>query len=344
MNLGLCSKTKDIIEPMVKPQWWVNCKEVAKRAITDVKEGNLKIMPKNYEKNWFEFLENIREWCVSRQIWWGHRCPVYLVKIEGVLDKPDNCNNDHWVAAKSMEEGLEKASKKWNVNKDKITLTQDADVLDTWFSSGLLPFSAMGWPDCDSERMKAFFPNDLLETGHDILFFWVARMVFMSYMFTDKLPFHTVYLHPIVRDKEGRKMSKSLGNVIDPLHVIDGISLDDMLNLLKSGNLPDSEVKKVTEEKTKEFPEGITECGADALRFGLLAYLSQGKNINLDINRVIGYKGFCNKIWNATKFSISHLSADFTPVKDLTTLKFQFIDLWILSKLCKTCRNVDKVI
>ena len=344
MILGVCSKTKDIIEPMVRPQWWVNCKDVAARAIADVKEGRLKILPKTYEKNWFEFLENIREWCVSRQIWWGHRCPVYLVRVEGKLENPNGSNDDHWIAGKTYEEALDKASFLWSVPKDKITLTQDEDVLDTWFSSGLLTMSCFGWPNVNDERFKAFYPTDVLETGHDILFFWVARMVFMSYFFTDKLPFHTVFLHPIVRDKEGRKMSKSLGNVIDPLHVIDGISLESMIELLGSGNLPENEVKKVTLEKTKEFPEGITECGADALRFGLLAYLSQGKNINLDINRVIGYKAFCNKIWNATRFSLTHLCEDFKPVQDLKTLKFQFIDLWILNKLSRACRSVDRVI
>ncbi len=251
MNLGLCSKSKDIIEPMVKPQWWVNCKDAAKRAIDDVKNGKLKIIPKTYERNWFEFLEKIREWCISRQIWWGHRCPIYLVRIQGVLENPDHSNNDHWVAAKSEQEAIEKASKKWNVAKNKISVKQDDDVPDTWFSSGWIQTRAFGWPDENNERYKAFYPNDILETGHDILFFWVARMVFMSYFFTDKLPFHTVFLHPIVKDKEGRKMSKSLGNVVDPIEIIDGESLETILEKLRSGNLAQREIERASAEKKR---------------------------------------------------------------------------------------------
>ena len=348
MVLQRCSKTNDIIEPLVKAQWWINCKEVANRAIQDVNNGKLVIIPEFQKSTLFGFLENIRDWCVSRQLWWGHRCPVFLVKIPGIIDTPENSNNDHWVAANDYDEALIKASKKYNCpDLDKISLTQDEDVLDTWFSSGLLPFSVFNWPDTTSEELKNFFPTDLLETGHDIIFFWVARMIFMSYFFMDCLPFHTVFLHPIIRDSQGRKMSKSLGNVIDPIEVIDGTKLEDLITKIKEGNLPKSEIAKSIQEKQKEFPEGIPECGADALRLGLMSYLVQGRNINLDINRVVSYRFFGNKLWNAVKFLHKFLETkDFILVEDINKEinrdKLTFIDKWILNKLSQTEINFDK--
>lgn len=262
------------------------------------------------------------------------------------MDNPDTCNNDHWVAARSYEEALEKASKKYNCDKSKITLTQDEDVLDTWFSSALLPFSVFGWPDAKIEDLKAFFPNDILETGHDIIFFWVARMVFMSYFFLDELPFHTVFLHPIVRDAQGRKMSKSLGNVIDPLEVINGVSIEGLIDKIHQGNLPASEIKKSIEEKKKEFPQGIPECGADALRLGLMSYLSQGKNINLDVSRIVSYRFFGNKLWNAIKFMnyycMKDEKADFELIEINQNTKLTYIDRWILNKLNRTIKTFDQ--
>lgn len=348
MVLGTCSKTGDIIEPMIKPQWWINCKGVAKRGLEDVKSGKLKIIPDFQIQTWNSFLEEIRDWCVSRQLWWGHRCPAYLVSIKGVIDQPETHNNDHWVAAKSEEEAIEKASKKFNISdKSLISVSQDEDVLDTWFSSALLPLSLFGWPNTDSEEFKIFYPSNVLETGHDILFFWVARMVFFSYLFEDKLPYDTVYLHPIVKDAQGRKMSKSLGNVIDPLNVIDGISLEEIIRQLHTGNLDPKEVKKCEVEKKKEFPEGIPTCGADALRIGLMSYMIQGRNINLDINRVIGYRGFGNKIWNAVTFFLKFAINDTKYNPDLSVVnvnntKLSFIDRWILNKLSRATLNFDK--
>lgn len=217
--------------------------------------------------------------------------------------------------------------------------------MDTWFSSALLPFSVFGWPDVSSEELKAFFPTDLLETGHDIIFFWVARMVFMSYFFLDQVPFHTVFLHPIVRDAQGRKMSKSLGNVVDPLEVINGISLEGLIEKIHQGNLPANEVNKSIEEKKKEFPKGIPECGADALRLGLMSYLVQGKNINLDISRVISYRFFGNKLWNAVKFMhyycLKDGVRDFTPVEINKDTKLTYIDRWILNKLSRVIKTYD---
>merc|ERR1712127_656000 len=209
-------------------------------------------------------------------------------------------NNEHWVIGRTHAEALANAAKKFGVDPSQITLSQDEDVLDTWYSSGLFPFATMGWPNNDTLDMKAFFPGDLLETGHDILFFWVARMVMMSLELTDKLPFKTVFLHPMVRDEEGGKMSKSKGNVIDPLEVIDGCELQTLLQKLYDSNIPEKEIKKTELQKQKEFPDGIPECGTDALRFSLLAYMVQS-SINLDVKRVVGYRQFCNKLWNINK-------------------------------------------
>jgi valyl-tRNA synthetase len=312
MRLGLCSKSNDIIEPYLKPQWYVDCKDMAARSVAAVRNGDLKIVPDSHEKTWYQWLENIQDWCVSRQLWWGHRIPVYLVKIAGVIDNPDGNKNEHWVVGRTEDEARANAAKKFNVDASKIELSQDEDVLDTWFSSGLFPFSTCGWPNTESDDMKGFFPGDLLETGHDILFFWVARMVMMSLELTDKLPFHTVFLHPMVRDEEGGKMSKSKGNVIDPLEVIDSCSLETLLQKLYDSNLAESEIKKTVVQKTKEFPNGIPECGTDALRFSLLSYMIQS-NINLDVKRVVGYRNFCNKLWNINKFALSNFTEGFQP-------------------------------
>jgi valyl-tRNA synthetase len=243
MRLGICSRSGDIIEPMLTPQWYVNCNSMAKRAVDSVRNGDLKIVPAMHEDTWYYWLDNIRDWCVSRQLWWGHRIPAYFVRIAGEanLDKNEPGNNDRWVVARSEAEAKTKAAEKFNVSENEITLEQDEDVLDTWFSSGLFPFSVFGWPN-QTEDFNAFYPTTLLETGADILFFWVARMVMMGLHLTDKLPFTTVYLHAMVRDKNGKKMSKSLGNVIDPLEVIHGCSLDTLLQKITDGNLPAKEV------------------------------------------------------------------------------------------------------
>ena len=204
------------------------------------------------------------------------------------------------MCGRNLEEATKQAGKKFPGKK--FVLEQDEDVLDTWFSSALFPFSIFNWPN-ETEDLKTFFPGSLLETGHDILFFWVARMVMFSLELTDLIPFKEVYLHAMVRDAHGRKMSKSLGNTIDPNWVINGITLEEMWNALASGNLPEKEIVKAKEGQKQDFPEGIPECGADAMRFALCAYTAQGRDINLDVLRVVGYRKFCNKLWNATKFA-----------------------------------------
>lgn len=342
MQIPVCSRTGDIVEPLLKPQWYVDCTDMARRAVEAVRNGELSIKPKEHEQTWYRWLENIHDWCISRQLWWGHRIPAYKVLVhegEKVIDQ------DVWVAARDAAEAVKKGAEKLGVDAAKVTVEQDPDVLDTWFSSGLFPFSVFGWPN-ETEDLKAFFPTTLLETGHDILFFWVSRMVMLSLELTDKLPFTQVYLHAMIRDKYGRKMSKSLGNVIDPLDVINGCTLEGMLEKIRHGNLDPSEVERASEGKRQDFPEGIPMCGADALRFGLLAYTIQGININLDIQRVIGYRNFCNKLWNAVKFGLMNmegLEATQEEIENIDVKTLALRDQWILSRLSQTAAACNKL-
>jgi len=305
----------------------------------------LTILPAEHEKTWYYWLDNIKDWCVSRQLWWGHQIPAWFATKKGEenIDKNAMENNERWVVARDELDALGKAAAVLGCAKDDVIIERDEDVLDTWFSSGLFPFSVFGWPD-NTADMQAFYPTSVLETGSDILFFWVARMVMMGLELTDQLPFHTVYLHAMVRDKEGRKMSKSLGNVIDPLEVINGCTLDHLLKKLESGNLPAKEVEKSKKDQQADFPSGIPQCGSDALRFGLLAYTVQGRDVNLDIKRVVGYRSFCNKLWNATRFALTYLT-DFQPTATLledtmSTDKLAVRDKFIISRLMHACDSV----
>jgi valyl-tRNA synthetase len=342
MRVGKCAKTGDIIEPLVKPQWYVNCKDLAARSVDAVRNGELKLIPDFYNDEWFRWLENIQDWCISRQLWWGHRIPAYLTKVEGIIDQPNTNNQDHWAVGRSEEDVLEQVAKKHGVTKDKVTLIQDPDVLDTWFSSGLFPFYTLGWPNEDDKDFRTFFPNHILETGHDILFFWVARMVMMSLCFNDKLPFKEVYLHPLIKDKQGKKMSKSLGNVIDPLEVIDGCDLKHLQDKLRNSNLAPKEIERGIKDKAKEFPEGIPPCGSDSLRFSLLAYMTQPRTINLDVNRIIGYRLFCTKIWNAAKMFFAYCPEGFRAGKSISDFKLSAADNWILTKLKQVIISSNK--
>lgn len=340
MRLGICSRSGDVIEPLVKPQWFVDCNQMAKDAMDAVTKKDLKIIPETHEKTWFRWLENIRDWCISRQLWWGHRIPAYFARIKDEKEFVDPNSDDaagRWFAGISEEDARKKAAAKLGVAEDLIILEQDEDVLDTWVSAGLFPFAVFGWPN-QTPDMENFYPTDLMETGYDILFFWVARMVFMGQKLTGKLPFNTVYLHSMVRDKYGRKMSKSLGNVVDPLEIISGCTLQDLFTKLENGNLPAKEVEKAKKGQQMDFPNGIPECGADALRFGLLAYTQQGRDINLDINRLVGYRNFCNKLWNAIRFAMTNLEGGFTAADNMaeTVLSNPAIskrDRYILSRL-----------
>ncbi|KAG7395796.1 hypothetical protein PHYBOEH_003163 [Phytophthora boehmeriae] len=344
--LSICSRSGDIIEPLLMPQWYVDCGAMARRAADNVRNGVMAIEPKSHEHTWFFFLDNIQDWCVSRQLWWGHRIPAYRLKpgASAVAD-----SSDQWFVASSLEEAREKAEAALGCKLKDDDLEQDMDVLDTWFSSGLLPLSAFGWPNTSNDAavaqdLNAHYPLDVMETGSDILFFWVARMAMLCEEFSGRVPFDKVLLHPMVRDKAGRKMSKSLGNVIDPLHVINGISLDQLLTDLQSGNVGQRELKKAEKELKKEFPKGIPTCGADALRFTLASYLQQGRQINMDVQRVVSYRHFCNKVWNAVRYALPLLeTTEKANAAELSQLRkdMSLADRWIMSRLAAVVADVN---
>lgn len=342
MQIPICSKSGDFIEPLIKPQWWLNCKDLSQETLKRARAGEIKIAPKATEKEWYSWLEGMRDWCISRQLWWGHRCPVYFVNVQGCPQ--DESNGDYWVAGRTLEEAQTKALKKFP--NQKFDLRQDDDVLDTWFSSGLWPFSIMGWPD-ETPDLDNFYPSSLLETGWDIIFFWVAKMTILGVKLTGRMPFSEVFCHAMIRDAHGRKMSKSKGNVIDPIDVIDGVTLEALANQLQSGNLDEKELKTALAGQKADFGKtnGIPPCGADALRFALCAYTSSGRSINLDVLRVEGYRKFCNKLWNATKFALLKLDDGFTPRSSADSDgKESLVEKWILHKLNQCSINVNKAL
>ncbi|KAF2939124.1 valine--tRNA ligase, mitochondrial 1 isoform X1 [Oryza sativa Japonica Group] len=330
-SLGICSRTNDIVEPMIKsPQWFVNCNTMAKVALDAVRSKRIEIIPPQYEQDWYRWLENIRDWCVSRQHWWGHRVPAWYVTLEDDQEKTLGSDNDRWIVAKSESAASVEAQKSYPGKK--FILNQDPDVLDTWFSSALFPLAVLGWPD-DTADLRSFYPTSVLETGLDILFCWVARMVMMGTQLGGDVPFQKVYLHPIVCDTHGRKMCKSLGNVIDPLEVINGMTLEGLVKRLEEGNLDPDELN--LERKLTDYPDGIAECGTDALRFALISYTSQSDRINLDIKRVVGYRQWCNKLWNAIRFAMGKLGVHYSPPATVDVSIMPPICKWILSALNK---------
>lgn len=337
MRLGLCSRSKEVIEPVLKPQWYVDCQNMGRQACEAARDGRLTILPSEYQATWFRWLENIRDWCISRQLWFGHRIPAWYVQLPGNDTTPPGGPSERmgdWVVGRSQQEAHAAAAKRFP--GQDFTLSQDEDVLDTWFSSGLFPFSVFGWPE-NTPDLQHFYPTSLLETGHDILFFWVARMIMLGMQLTKQVPFSHVYLHSMVRDAHGRKMSKTLGNVIDPLHVLEGISLEGLHATLEGGNLDPREVQRAKQGQQADFPSGIEECGADALRFALAAYSGQANSVNLDIKRVVAYRHWCNKLWNAVRFAHGHLGPDFQPSQQqqlqLDARQLPLACRWILSRL-----------
>ncbi|XP_072287677.1 valine--tRNA ligase, mitochondrial [Pyxicephalus adspersus] len=339
MVLPICSRSGDVIEQLLKNQWFLNCEKMAQRALRAVDSGLLKISPPYHQKNWRNWLSNISDWCVSRQLWWGHQIPAYLVTHPEMQITDEN--EGFWVAAHSEEEARKKAAIALGKAEKELSVKRDEDVLDTWFSSGLFPFAMLGWPE-DTNDLKQFYPNSLLETGSDLLSFWVARMVMLGEQLTGQLPFKEVFLHSMVRDAHGRKMSKSLGNVLDPLDVMTGISLEHLREKLKDGNLDPRELKVAEAGLLKDFPSGIPECGTDALRFALCSHRVQGDDINLDVVSVLAVRHFCNKIWNGVKFTLTALGDDFSPLP-MDQIRPQVpIDRWIVHRLRQTTEECEK--
>ena len=330
MRVAVCSRSGDILEPMVLPQWFVNCQDMGRLAQEQVASGAIEIIPSQHQENWNRWLENLHDWCISRQLWWGHRIPAYQIEVLGdVQGAPDR-----WVAAHSWEEAQDKARRQFGTNARVVR--QDEDVLDTWFSSGLLPLSLAGWPHKSASDIAAAYPLSVMETGADILFFWVARMVMLCTHLhpTHQPPFAKIYLHSMVRDSAGRKMSKSLGNVIDPMHVIHGISKEEMIDNLSRSFLHPAELERAIAGLEREFPEGIPPCGADALRFTLLRYTMQPQHINMSVAAVTSVSRFCNKIWQASRFVLDNehvdLSRGFRHLLMEPVQQLQDMDWWIL--------------
>ncbi|XP_053329181.1 valine--tRNA ligase, mitochondrial [Spea bombifrons] len=341
--LPICSRSGDVIEHLLKSQWFVNCDDMAQKALEAVDSGRLKMTPSYHQKNWRNWLSNISDWCVSRQLWWGHQIPAYSVTVQGTRPEQNLCGETEgfWVAARSEAEARRKAAETLGRPEEELLLKRDEDVLDTWFSSALFPFAMLGWPE-HTQDFQAFYPNSLLETGSDLLFFWVARMVMLGEQLTGRLPFREVLLHSMVRDAHGRKMSKSLGNVLDPLDVMTGISLEGLQQKLKDGNLDPRELKVAEAGLLKDYPRGIPECGTDALRFALCSYRVQGDDINLDVASVLAVRHFCNKIWNGVKFVLSALGEDFAPVPMEELRPCAPVDRWLLDRLRQLTEECER--
>ncbi|XP_058023705.1 valine--tRNA ligase, mitochondrial [Ahaetulla prasina] len=312
--LPICSRSGDVIEIVLKNQWFVRSEAIAQSALEAVESGSLKLIPQFYEKSWRTWLLSINDWCISRQLWWGHQIPAYRVMLPGSPGLEERKENDGlWVVGRTEAEARTKAAGMLGKAEEQLELVRDSDVLDTWFSSSLFPFAALGWPH-KVEDLQQFFPNNLLETGSDLLFFWVARMVMLGKQLTGELPFSQVFLHSLIHDAHGRKMSKSLGNVIDPLDVIHGASLQVLQQKLKDSTVSPRELVIGSEGLLQNFPQGIAESGSDALRFALCRYDAHGTSINLDMADMEKASHFCNKVWNALKFTFAALGEEFAPL------------------------------
>ena len=340
MVIPVCHRTGDILEPRLKSQWFITTDKMAELACRAVADGDLKLDPAEYGAVWRQFLgeERQQDWCISRQIWWGHQVPAY------------HCSSSHqhlWVAAHSEEEARRKAGEKLGCDGSVLTVSRDSDVLDTWFSSALYPAAVFGWPH-NTEDLQTFYPLSLMETGHDILFFWVGRMVMLGVALTGKLPFSEVMLHGVVSDSQGRKMSKSLGNVVDPLHLIHGASLDQLEQELtlaeQSGNISSDERELAWSGMLAQFPDGIPQHGVDPVRWGLLSYDCKQKQINLNLTVLNNAGAWCNKIWQLARFL--HFAHDKVSEHNLEKIPKNFqpglMDMWILSQLATAVRNVNE--
>ncbi|WP_338852214.1 valine--tRNA ligase [Alteromonas macleodii] len=318
-------RTGAVIEPYLTDQWYVAVESLAKPAIEAVESGEIRFVPENWNKTYYQWMHNIQDWCISRQLWWGHRIPAWYDE------------NGNVFVGRTEEEVREKHG----LGSD-VTLSQDDDVLDTWFSSALWPFATMGWPE-ETPDLETFVPSSVLVTGFDIIFFWVARMIMMTKKFTGKIPFKDIYITGLIRDENGDKMSKSKGNVLDPIDLIDGIDIESLVTKRTAGMMQPQLAEKIAKRTRKQFPDGIQAYGTDALRFTFAAMASTSRDINFDMARVEGYRNFCNKIWNASRFVLMNAEEHDTG-RDGGEMVLSMADRWIWAKFQQTLVEFEKAL